>query len=209
MSFLQWTLTHGHYVWHVTLTGSPASDGRLLTQHHKELRRRFERRFKVKLVFYQSQTDEGPQGVIHTLWAFQQPEPGNKVAHAWLSQEWERLHGAYIVWLTPVEGRRRGRKLSRKKAAWYMAQYTSDQHGKLRHISWSWWDLPIALAAGWETLKRLASESYQDEGFHWHREFVYTMAEVVAAWEHLLESGGAMLGDTVLEVRGRNVVEVF
>jgi hypothetical protein len=183
----------------------------LLSKHHKELRRRFERRFKVRLVFYQSQTSEGPQGVIHTLWGFQQPEAGYKVAHAWLSQEWERIHGAYIVWLTPVEGRRRGgRTLSRKKAAWYMAQYTSDQEGKLKHISWSWWDLPIALAAGWETLKRLASVSYRDDERHrWVREYVYPMAEVVAAWEHLLESGGAMLGETLVEFRGRRLVEVF
>jgi len=35
------------------------------------------------------------------------------------------------------------------------------------------------------------------------------MPELVAAWEHLLEFGEAFLGETLLEFRGRNVVEVF
>jgi hypothetical protein len=35
------------------------------------------------------------------------------------------------------------------------------------------------------------------------------MPELVAAWEHLLESNEAFLGETLLEFRGRDVVEVF
>ena len=35
------------------------------------------------------------------------------------------------------------------------------------------------------------------------------MLELVAAWEHLLESGEALLGETLLEFREQDVVEVF
>ena len=38
---------------------------------------------------------------------------------------------------------------------------------------------------------------------------VVTMPERVAAWEHLLEFGEAFLGETLLEFRGRDVVQVF
>jgi hypothetical protein len=35
------------------------------------------------------------------------------------------------------------------------------------------------------------------------------MPKQVAAWEHLLEFSEAFLGETLLEFRGRDVVEVF
>jgi hypothetical protein len=35
------------------------------------------------------------------------------------------------------------------------------------------------------------------------------MPKLVAAWERLLESGVAFLGETLLEFQGRDVVEVF
>ena len=38
---------------------------------------------------------------------------------------------------------------------------------------------------------------------------VLTLPELVAAWEHLLEFGEGFLGETLLEFRGRDVVEVF
>lgn len=38
---------------------------------------------------------------------------------------------------------------------------------------------------------------------------VLTLPELVAAWEHLLEFGEAFLGATLLEFRGRDVVEIF
>ena len=44
---------------------------------------------------------------------------------------------------------------------------------------------------------------------YWHYEYLFTMLELVAAWEHLLESGEALLGETLLEFREQDVVEVF
>jgi hypothetical protein len=40
-------------------------------------------------------------------------------------------------------------------------------------------------------------------------EYLFTMPELVAAWEHLLEFGMGFLGETLLEFRGRDVVDVF
>ena len=37
----------------------------------------------------------------------------------------------------------------------------------------------------------------------------FTMPKQVVAWEHLLEFSEAFLGETLLEFRGRDVVEVF
>ena len=43
----------------------------------------------------------------------------------------------------------------------------------------------------------------------WHYEYIFTMPELAAAWEQLLEFGEGFLGETLLEFRGRDVVEVF
>jgi len=97
-------------------------------------------------------------------------------------------------------------------------------------LSWSWWELPVGLARGWESVKRLGRLGYVD-GWRvsrtapwkdlkkrwrttahvpsWHYEYLFTMPELVAAWEHLLEFGEALLGETLLEFRGRDIAEVF
>jgi hypothetical protein len=152
------------------------------------------------------ETSEG-YGVLHMVWAW----VGGRsfyINQDWLSQEWAKIHGAPVVWVRKM---RVDRKDIRCVGRYFALQYLADQRGALVRMSWSWWRSRVALARGWESLKRLASVSFLDDTskWGWRREYVHTMAEVVAAWEHLLSSGGAMLGETLLEVRGRDVVEVF
>ena len=209
MSFLTWALSHGYHVWHVVLTGSDQSDGRLLTYHAKLFRRRMAREFGLKLVFFQSRTSEGPSGVLHLLVGFQQPEPRFKVFNAWARLVWDELHGAFIVAQSGVGRFARG-SITKEMAARYMAQYVSDQDEKLQHTSWAWWALPVNLGEGWQTLKKVARELSEKPcvtagGLEFQ---TVTKDDLVHAWEALLRHGAAALGEIVLTVVDRQVVVV-
>jgi hypothetical protein len=152
--------------------------------------------------FIQVRTGEA-NGVLHVLWAWH-GERSFYVPQPWLSAEWKRIHGAPIVDIRPVKLTKDDqRKLSR----YIMTQYCATQRS-FEHLSWSWWAVPFALARGWETLKTLGRETY-GQWPHVYVHYTRTMAELIACWERLLESGGGMLGDTLLEFREREVVEVF
>jgi hypothetical protein len=81
----------------------------------------------------------------------------------------------------------------------------------LVRASWSWRRSRLAIGKAWEDLKRHASETYPDDTakWGWRRQFLFTLEEVLQAWEAILRDGQAMLGEKLLEARGRRVVEVF
>src|SRR5580692_9724571 len=75
---------------------------------------------------------------------------------------------------------------------------------------WLCADLPTAHvypSTSWKDLKKQIRIATHVPS--WHYEYIFTMPELVAAWEHLLEFGKGFLGETLLEFRGRDVVEVF
>jgi hypothetical protein len=187
------------------LSSSPESDRGRLSYNHKRLRQVISRRFGYSgIQFAQVRTSEG-FGVLHILWAWQ----GSRsfyIPQEWLSGEWQRIHRAPVVWVSRVGSG----KWDRHRVGKYMVtQYCANQRG-FEHLSYSWWSLPFSLARGWETVKALASVCFwDDERFRWRREYVLPMSQVISAWEHLLDSGSCILGEMLLEVQGRNVVEVF
>jgi hypothetical protein len=194
----------------VTLTTRNSVQNGQLAYHHKRLRQSLDRQLDfqgVQFVAVRCRGDKNPSlQHLHVLWAWQ----GSRsfyVPQDWLSMEWERIHGAKIVDIKRVGLTRDDQ---RKLTRYIVTQYCSDQRG-LQRLSWSWWALPVALARGWESMKRLASVSYRDDSakWGWRREYVFPMSVVVVAWEHLLESGEAFLGDTLLALSGRDVVEIF
>jgi hypothetical protein len=155
--------------------------------------------------FFQVQTTEG-NGVLHVVWAWR-GQRSFYVPQAWLSSEWERIHGASIVWVSRIGGD----ESDRSKVSRYMvAQYCGNQSGFVR-FSYSWWKCDFALSKSWETLKRMASVTFPDEDakWGWRREYVRPLCEVIASWEALLRDGHALLGDVLLCFEGRGLVELF
>ena len=63
----------------------------------------------------------------------------------------------------------------------------------------------MAIGKAWDDLKRHALVTHQDDTakWGWRREFVFTLQEILQAWEAILLEGQAMLGETLLEARGR------
>lgn len=191
----------------VDLTGAPNSDAHRLARDHQELRRRVERVFGFKgLEYYAIQTREG-NGVLHMIWAW----AGTRsfyIPKRWLDSTWAEIHGgSFITWIAPMG---RSVKDQHNVTRYFTVQYLADQDALVRQ-SYSWHRSKVALTKAWESLKRLASVTFYDDSrkYHWRREYIMPISEMIAAWQSLLTSGGAMLGDVLLVVRGRDVVEVF
>jgi hypothetical protein len=69
----------------------------------------------------------------------------------------------------------------------------------------------VAIARGWEKLKkefRRRNDAATWTGCNPELQAV-TFSDLLNAWENLLRDGTAMLGETMFEVQGREVVEVF
>lgn len=188
------------------LSTAPGGNAEKLAYHHKRLRQSLERKLGFKGVeFFQVETTEG-HGVLHVVWAWR-GERSFYIPQSWLSTEWERIHGARVVWVSRVGNGQRDRD---KVSRYIVAQYCGGQSGFVR-FSYSWWSCEFPLAKCWESLKALASVSFRDESgkWGWRREYILSMSEVVAAWEALLRDGEAMVSESLVAIIGREVVEVF
>jgi len=139
----------------VCLTTAPGGDARRLAYNHQRLRQRIESVLGFKgLEFIVVKTREG-HGVLHALWGWR-PPPGWRgkdfyVPQKWLSEEWRRIHNAYVVWISRV---RKGRRSLRRVGAYAVAQYVAEQRG-FERLSWSWRrSLGFPLAGAWEALRK-------------------------------------------------------
>lgn len=152
------------------LTTAGGGDAGLLAEHFIVLRKRIERRIGKRLHFWAMQTAEG-NGVIHSLIA---AEGSLYIEHEWLSQHWEEIHGAPVVYVKRFQ---KGR-VSRGKVSHYMVgQYMKNQAAVVR-VSASWrrtFGFPVAVA--WRNLKR----EYQGESFK----------ILLGAWHEILSEGGS------------------
>lgn len=123
------------------LTTAVGGDAEKLTKHYETLRRRIEKKIGKQVHYWWVQTEEG-NGVLHTLMA---AEDSLYVDHEWLSKEWEKIHGAIIVY---VKRYKKG-AYSRKRVSKYLvAQYLAGQLGNVR-MGWSWkrtFNIPISKA---------------------------------------------------------------
>jgi hypothetical protein len=121
------------------LTTAVGGDAEKLTKHYETLRRRIEKKIGKRVHYWWVQTKEA-NGVLHTLMA---AEDSLYVDHEWLSKEWEKIHGAMIVY---VKRYKKG-VYSRKRVSKYLvAQYLAGQLGNVR-MGWSY-DRQRALRSG-------------------------------------------------------------
>ncbi len=209
MSAVTYWLAHGFQVAFVTLTSAPASDPARIVAHHKELIRRVGRRFgftDIQHFWVESVGSEHGMVHLHCLWAYH-GERSFYVPQAWLSETWEAIHGAKVVDIRRV----RGGKGSCRRTARYLVQYAAGQ-ACVRRYAYSWWKFPVALASGWEALKRLARTYYgepcPDRWGRWSRPYFLDMRAVVEMWMGLLCCGIGSSGLMLVKLEGRSVVEV-
>ena len=130
------------------LTTAVGGDPKLMTKHYEMLRRRIERKIGKRVHYWWVQTQEG-NGVLHTLMA---AEGSLYVEQEWLSEEWEEIHGAKIVY---IKRYKKGTYSRRRVSKYLVSQYLAGQLGNVR-MGWSWkrtFNIPISKA--WKLFCRL------------------------------------------------------
>lgn len=129
---------HNFQVLWVMLSTAVGGPSEKLSYHHKVLRQKIERKYGFKgMQHFQVETREG-NGVLHVLWAWK-PRDGERqrnfsVPQVWLSEEWERIHGASYVYICRYG---RGRRSKKRVSRYVVTQYCAEQVGLVR-CSWSW-----------------------------------------------------------------------
>ncbi len=138
----------------VMLSSSGESDAKLLAQHHRELLRRAGRQLRFQEVeWFYVITREG-FGVIHAFWAWR-PKDGEGhrvfwIPQAWLSERWQAIHKAEVVWIAAYKNVGRSR---RRVSRYVVTQYVAEQDALVR-MGWSWHrTFGVPLARYWQTFK--------------------------------------------------------
>lgn len=129
----------------VDLTTANGGRADLLRKHLQELRRRVERDLRLKgIEMFIVETTEA-NGVLHMIWAW---HGGREfiVDYHWLSGQWEKIHGAWAVWIRRM---RLSKEDIRRVGRYFAVQCLSDQRGALKRISWSWRRSRFALGKTW------------------------------------------------------------
>ncbi|MBM3292410.1 hypothetical protein FJY84_06995 [Candidatus Bathyarchaeota archaeon] len=112
----------------ITLTTSNEAKQLKINDSYEVLKKRIKRNFKSHFNYIKVKTEEG-NGVIHLIYA------GPYISQAWLSRNWDEIHGSPIV---DIRKLRFGRGLRN-----YLSSYLQNQ-GRLSY-SWNWFK------KGWAT----------------------------------------------------------
>ncbi len=174
MSYLTFWQAHGYMVLWVMLSSAVPGGLQTLTRHFQRLREEIERKLGFEgLEFLAVKTREG-NGVIHGYLAWK----GARVFYipqVWLSQTWERIHGARVVWVAKVKpGKGHRSKLSR----YIVSQYLAGQGALVRVSSSSKRTFGFGLRRVWAEFRKRTLPPVR-----------------VALWSGLLAGGRIMFGN--------------
>lgn len=139
---------HGSQLLRVDLTTVKGDDSSKLADHCEELLRRVKRVYGYDVKALKFYTPEGG-GVIHGIWAIDS-KLAVYIHQEWLSAEWEKIHGAKVVYICRI-GRGAGH---RKRVAKYLIGKYLGHHGAGCHLSWPWKSLTLPLGRAWVQYKR-------------------------------------------------------
>lgn len=196
--------SRGCQLFWVMLSTAPGGDSEKLLLHFQELRRRIERKFHYYIEFLTVHTSEG-YGVLHQIWAIKtiNDKPA-WIGQDWLSKEWEKIHGAKIVYIKRMWGEDRGiHDVNR-----YMAQHYLTGQNKLVRMSWSWKRATILIAKCWNIFKRYVIRNMfpsECAGSTWIPTIEVTYQDMLAAWRSLLTLSKCSLGGKVFIIFDRNI----
>lgn len=204
MSFFLEVSSRKLQTFRVDLTTADGGIPENLSDDHKELRKRVKRVFGYDIEHYQVITSEG-NGVMHGVWAIESKKSAY-IPQAWISEQWESIHGAKIVWIERVHGKRH----YKNSAQYFASHYLAGQGDLVRH-SYSWHKCKISLGRGWSSFKRQISERrpvlYHEQRYG--RDFAIRdwlpMAEIVKSWQSLIELGWCLVDGIVYVIEGRTV----
>ena len=195
----------GYQLFFVHFTGGTGADQGKLAEHDKELKKRVFRELGYKVDEFKVQTREG-NGVLHCVWAVKS-EQAVWISQSWLSEQWQAIHGAHRVWINRIKTSKRDLK---NVANYVVNQYVAGQTSIVR-CSYGWRTCKVALGVGWAQFKKLTSEL---RPIKYYEQFygrdvavrdLLPMADIVKAWQALLEVGWCMVDGVVFDIQDRLV----
>jgi hypothetical protein len=190
---------HQFQVLWVMLSTAEGGDANKLSYRHKLLRQRVERQLGYRgIEHYQVRTEEG-HGVLHIFWAWR-AQPGTRarqfwVDQRWLSSQWEKLHGAPIVW---VKAYRPGRRSRNRLSRYVISQYVQDQTGYV-NMCWSWKrSLGFPLGGVWTLFKQAWRQRNGLRALNGQSALPFQI--VMRTWENLLAGDPVWLGGCIVRL---------
>ena len=199
-TFLQMSVALGWQVIRTDLTSPVGSDARTLLRDFQELKRRVERRFRVHLYYYNIRTTEG-NGVLHQVWGVDSGRPVY-FPQAWLSEEWEKIRGAKIVYIKRMKsGKHHQARVARYCASQYLGGQTS-----IAHCSYSR-DLPLKLGEAWNFFKKEFRRGFAASSWCGLSPFVgvVTYVDMLRCWGELLDKGWCKISNAYFFISNRLV----
>jgi hypothetical protein len=191
----------------VDLTTALAGPASLLRKHLQELRRRVERDLGFKgLETFVVETSEG-NGVLHMVWGWR-GERQFIIEQDWLSKQWEKIHGAPIVFIRRMN---LSKEDIRRVGRYFALQYLADQGDALIRMSWSWKRSRFALGKTWIFMVKEFRRRNRESTWCGVNPGVVelTFADLLVAWEELLSRGWCILGEALFSVHEREVKQLF
>jgi hypothetical protein len=123
MSFMKVCEAEGYQVRHTILTTAAGGSPRKLAVHFRELMRRVEQKYNYESMAHAKVRTEEGNGTLHVMLAWK----GRRVFwidQKWLSEEWERIHGARVVYIKAINGKAHAKSVARYVATQYIAKQT-------------------------------------------------------------------------------------
>jgi len=197
-------VSEGYQLIRADFTTGKDGSADLLSKHYAEVMRRVKREFDLDIEHFTVRTAEG-HGVLHCMWAIKHDRAA-WISQAWLSDQWNEIHGAHRVWIKRVSS-----KFHLKMSVRYLVnQYLAGQTSIVR-CSYSWNKCKIALGRGWSSFKRQTSERrpvlYHEQryGRDYAVRDLLPMGVIVRAWQSLLEVGWCLVDGIVYGIADRLV----
>lgn len=201
ISWMTEAASRGCQLFWICLTTAPDGKAEDLERDFQELRRRVERRFKYYVEYFSVRTSEG-NGVLHQVWAIKDDRTV-WISQHWLSEEWEKIHGAHRVWIKRIS---RGDSSHKNIGRYIVTHYLGDQ-SQLKNMSYSWWRSKFAIGKAWEFYKRHArkfSDLSTYVGFN-QNIITVTYREMLKGWHQVLTQGYTILGSAVFFINNRQL----
>jgi hypothetical protein len=125
------------------------------------------------------------------------------IPQAWLSEEWDKIHGARIVWISRLK---KNKNSIRNVARYFISQYLGGQSAVVR-VSWSWWRSRVAIGKAWVSFKRLFGQgdfSNPWAGLNWRVREVSRL-DKLKAWDEFLLKGCVKICGMEISIIGRSL----
>ena len=190
LAFFRETAGRGCQLFRVDLTTAPGGNCDAILRHFHELQRRIERVFGYEITYDQIRTREG-HGVLHMVWAIL-ADHAVWIPQAWLSAQWDDIHGAKIVHIQRVKG---GRSSWGRISGYLVAHYLVNQQAIVSH-TYSWWRCRLSLGKAFDYLRQELLYSKVNTAF-WSvdiRDKTLTWRQLLDVWDEILLTGSSIVG---------------